>query len=78
MDKLEHAQRVLHLFGFPRVAADHGDAEDVGLWGLEQHHHRHLVGAAGAGAVLIDDDHAPGLCVCDNGNKDEEKQGTVR
>ena len=61
MDQFEHAQGVLHLFRLPRIAADHRDAEHLGLRGLQQHHHRHLVGAAGPGAVLIDDHHAPRL-----------------
>jgi hypothetical protein len=46
------------LFVAPGVAGDHGDAEDLDLGGLQEDHHRHLVGAAGAGAVLIDEDEA--------------------
>ena len=61
VDELEHTQGVGDFFGLPRVAADHGDAEDADLRGLEEDHHGHLVGAAGAGAVLIDEDQARGL-----------------
>ncbi len=61
VDELEHAERVLDFFGLPGVAADHGDAEDADLRGLEQDHHGHLVGAAGAGAVLVDENEARGL-----------------
>jgi len=61
VDEFEHSQGVLDLFRLPRVAADHGDAEDADLRGLEQDHHGHLVGAAGAGAVLIDEDEALGV-----------------
>jgi hypothetical protein len=58
VDEFEHAQGVLDLLRLPRVAGDHGDAEDFDGGGLEQDHHGHLVGAGGAGAVLIDEDEA--------------------
>ena len=61
-DEFEHAQSVRH-FGFePRVAGHDGDAENIRLRRLDQQQHRLLVGSAGAGGVLIDDDLAFFLC----------------
>ncbi len=57
-DHLEHAEGVLHFFIAPCVAGDHGDAEHVDVGRLQEDHHRHLVRAAGAGAVLIDENEA--------------------
>src|SRR5882672_5041345 len=48
----------------PLVAGDNRDAEDVGLWGLDQDEHRLLVGASWAGGVLVDDDFAFGSVGC--------------
>ena len=78
MDKLKHAQRVLYLFRLPRIAADHRNAEHLGLRRLQQHHHRHLVGAARARAVLVDDHHPSCLGVCGRSSQNEKKQGTER
>ena len=83
MDELEHAQGVLDLFGLPGVAADHGDAEDLYLGGLEEDHHGHLVGAAGAGAVLVDEDETLGVggeggCDGEDEEKVAEAQGWAR
>src|SRR5277367_6605125 len=61
MDEFKHAQRVLNFLGLPCVSTDHGDAEYRSLRGLQQHHHRHLIGAAGTGSVLIDENQAFGL-----------------
>jgi hypothetical protein len=55
-DEFEHAEGVLGLLIAPGVAGDHGDAEHLDVGRLQEDHHRHLVGAAGAGAVLIDQD----------------------
>ena len=57
-DDFEHAEGVLHFLIAPRVAGDDGDAEHVDVGRLQKDHHRHLVGAAGAGAVLVDEDEA--------------------
>ncbi len=32
VDKFKHAEGVVHLFGLPGVAADHGDSEHLRLW----------------------------------------------
>ena len=61
VDEFEHAEGVGDFFGLPGVARDHGDAEDFYLGGLEQEDHGHLVGAGGAGAVLVDEDEALGV-----------------
>ena len=58
VDEFEHAQGVADLFGLPCVAGDHGDAEDLRFGRLQENHHSHLVRAAGAGAVLVDEDEA--------------------
>ena len=56
--ELQHAQGVQSFFVAPRVAGHHGDAQDLHVGRLQQRQHRHLVRAAGAGAVLIDEDEA--------------------
>ena len=56
--ELEHAESVEGLFIAPGVAGDDGDAEDLDLGGLEQGEDGHLIGTAGAGAVLIHKDEA--------------------
>jgi hypothetical protein len=70
VDELKHAEGVLDLFGLPGVAADHGDAEDLHLGGLEEDHHGHLVGAGGTRAVLVDEDEPLG----DGGQGEEQKK----
>ncbi len=52
--QLQHAQRVQGLFVAPSVTGDHGDAQHPHIRRLQQRQHGHLIGAAGAGAVLID------------------------
>ena len=58
VDEFEHAQGVLDFFGLPRIAADHSNTQDLDARGLQQNHHGHLIGARGAGAVLIDEHEA--------------------
>jgi len=50
------------LFVPPLVAGDYGDSEDLDLWRLEHYEQGLQVTAAGAGAILIDDDLAARLC----------------
>ena len=52
--QFQHAQRVQRLLVAPCVAGHDGDAQHLYMRSLKQRQHRHLVGAAGAGAVLID------------------------
>ena len=66
---------MLGFFVAPGVAGDHGDAEDLNLRGLEESHHGHLVGAAGAGAVLVDEDEARGLRRCGQGCEKQQQEG---
>jgi hypothetical protein len=54
-DQLEHAQRMLHFLIAPGIAGHHGNAEHVDVRRLQQHHHRHLVGSAGTGTILVDE-----------------------
>jgi len=78
VDELEHAEGVLDFLWLPGVAADHRDAEDFDLGGLQQDHHGHLVGAAGAGAVLVDEDEALGVGLCDESESEGEQQAHGR
>ena len=59
-DQFEHAQRVLRLVVAPGVAGDHGDAENLHVRGLQQHHHGHLIRAARSRTILIDEHQAFG------------------
>ena len=56
--ELQHAQGVQGFFVAPCVAGDHGDAQNLHIGRLQQRQHGHLVRAAGAGAVLIDEHQA--------------------
>ena len=56
--QLQHAQGVQRLFVAPRVAGHDGDSEHLHVRRLKQRQHRHLIGAAGTGAILIDQDQA--------------------
>jgi hypothetical protein len=49
---------VLDFFVAPGVTGDYGDAEDVGIGRLHERKDGLRVGAAGAGAVLVDDNFA--------------------
>ena len=54
-DDLHQAQRVLDFLIAPGVAGEHGDAEDVGVRGIDQGEDRLHVRAAGTGGVLVND-----------------------
>ncbi len=60
-DELERAQRVCHLRLEPGVASHDRDAENIGLWRLDQEQYGLLVGSAGSGGVFVDDDLASSL-----------------
>src|SRR5271165_6384400 len=57
----QQAEGVGHLLIAPGVAADHCNTEDFCLWGLNEKQKGLHVAAAGAGAVLVDNDFAAGL-----------------
>ena len=54
--ELQHAQRVQGLFVAPGIAGDDGDPEHLHVGRLQKREHGHLVSAAGACTVLIDED----------------------
>src|ERR1700733_5485443 len=60
----------------PGMTGTSGRGMSSSLRGLQKNHHRHLVGAAWAGTVLIDDDHAAGLCGGGRDRKADEEQET--
>jgi hypothetical protein len=57
-DEFEKAESVGDFFVAPLIAAGDGDAEDLHLGRLNEGEQRLHVAAAGAGAVLIDDNFA--------------------
>ena len=71
-DQFEHPQRVLHFFVAPGISCDDGNAQHLRLGRLQQHHHGHLIRAAGTGAVLIDQDHALLRAGRSRGNQTDE------
>jgi hypothetical protein len=60
-DDFEEAEGAGDFLVAPLVAGDYGDAEDFDLWRLEEDEKGLHVAAAGAGAVLVDDDLAAGF-----------------
>ena len=73
----EQAQGVLNFFVAPGVAGNHGDAKHVGIRRIDERENGLHVGAAGPGAVLINDDFAFGLgsshrCKYAGENKDQD------
>lgn len=70
-DDFEHAESVGDFFVAPAVSGDDGDAEDLGLRGLDEGEDGLLVGGGGAAGVLVNDDFARGL---GGGGKGEEKK----
>jgi hypothetical protein len=71
-DDFEEAEGAGDFLVAPLVAGDYCDAEDFDLWRLEEDEKGLHVAAAGAGAVLVDDDFAAGLC---GGEARDEEEG---
>jgi hypothetical protein len=60
-DDFEEAEGAGEFFVAPLVAGDNSDAKDFDFGGLEEDEESLHIAAAGAGAVLVDDDFAAGL-----------------
>ena len=60
-DDFEQAESVKDFFIAPGVTGEDGDAEDFGVWRVDEGEDGLHVGAAGACGVLVDDDFAFGL-----------------
>jgi len=73
-DDFDEAEGAGDFFVAPLVAGDDGDTEDFDLGGLEEDEEGLHVAAAGAGAVLVDDDLAAGLGGGEGGCYEEGKK----
>jgi hypothetical protein len=60
-DDFEQAQSVRYLFVAPLISTDHRDSKHLDLRGLDHYEERLQIAAAGAGAILVDDDLAARL-----------------
>ncbi len=62
MRDLQHAQDVVDFLIPPAIAAGDGNAEDVDVFGLQDHQHGLEVGGSRAKSILIDDYLAATVC----------------